>query len=114
MDYREVTCNSVDWIALAQEKDQWRAYVSAIMNLRVPQKPINYGKMKISQFSSEGFMFLLSYFVTHNMALEKNMASRNPPFINQVNSNCSIYGALLQEMVLGHRCGRGVASLPPT
>ena len=36
MDLREVGCDLRDWMALAQESDQWRAYVRAIMNLRVP------------------------------------------------------------------------------
>ena len=36
MDLREVDCDSRDWIALAGDRDQWRVYVRAVMNLRVP------------------------------------------------------------------------------
>ena len=35
-DLRNVGCDSRDWIALAEDADQWRAYVRAVMNLRVP------------------------------------------------------------------------------
>ena len=36
MDLKEVGCDPGDWKALAEDKDQWRAYVRAAMNLRVP------------------------------------------------------------------------------
>ena len=36
MDLREVGCDLEDWIALAEDRDQWRAYLRAGMNLRVP------------------------------------------------------------------------------
>jgi hypothetical protein len=32
----------VDWILLAQCKDQWWAVVNTVMNLRVPQKVENF------------------------------------------------------------------------
>ena len=32
----EVGCWSVDWIELAQDRERWRALVTAVMNLRVP------------------------------------------------------------------------------
>jgi hypothetical protein len=35
MDIREIGLGGVDWIGLAQDRDRWRAVVSAVMNLRV-------------------------------------------------------------------------------
>ncbi|KAJ4450124.1 hypothetical protein ANN_01531 [Periplaneta americana] len=39
MDLREVGYDDRDWINLAQDRNRWRAYVRAAMNLRVPYKP---------------------------------------------------------------------------
>ena len=36
MDLREVCCDRREWINLAEDRNQWRAYVRAVMNLRVP------------------------------------------------------------------------------
>jgi hypothetical protein len=36
MDLREIGCNGVDWIDLVRDRDQWRALVNTVMNLRVP------------------------------------------------------------------------------
>jgi hypothetical protein len=35
MDLREIGLGDVDWIRLAQDRNRWRAVVSAVMNLRV-------------------------------------------------------------------------------
>ncbi|PNF32281.1 hypothetical protein B7P43_G16947, partial [Cryptotermes secundus] len=36
MDLREVGWDGIDWIDLAQDRDQWRALLNMVMNLRVP------------------------------------------------------------------------------
>jgi hypothetical protein len=41
MDLREIGWDGKDWIDLAQDRDQRRALVNAVMNLRVP---LNAGK----------------------------------------------------------------------
>jgi hypothetical protein len=35
MDLREIGLGGVDWIRLYQDRNRWRADVSAVMNLRV-------------------------------------------------------------------------------
>jgi hypothetical protein len=35
MDLREIGLGGVDWIRLPQDRDRWRAVVSAVMNLQV-------------------------------------------------------------------------------
>jgi hypothetical protein len=36
MDLREIGWDGVDWIDMAQDRDQWRALVKTVLNLRVP------------------------------------------------------------------------------
>jgi hypothetical protein len=38
MDLREIVWEVVDWMHLTQERDQWRALLKTVMNLRVPKK----------------------------------------------------------------------------
>jgi hypothetical protein len=37
MDLREIGWGGMDWIDLAQDRDQWRALMNTVMNLRVPK-----------------------------------------------------------------------------
>jgi hypothetical protein len=36
MDLRDIGWDGGDWIDLAQDRDQWGAFVNTVMNLRVP------------------------------------------------------------------------------
>jgi hypothetical protein len=36
IDLGEIGWDGMDWIDLAQDRDQWRALVDMVMNLRVP------------------------------------------------------------------------------
>jgi hypothetical protein len=36
LDLREIGWNGMDCIDLAQDRDQWRALVNTVMNLRIP------------------------------------------------------------------------------
>jgi hypothetical protein len=36
LDLREIGINGTNWIRLAQDRIQWRAFVNTVMNLRVP------------------------------------------------------------------------------
>jgi len=36
MDRREIGWEGVDWVDLAQDRDQWRSLVNTVMNHRVP------------------------------------------------------------------------------
>jgi hypothetical protein len=37
-----VECGCEDWIRMAQDRDRWRALVSEVRNLRVPQNAGNF------------------------------------------------------------------------
>jgi hypothetical protein len=51
MDVREIGWGGMDWIDLAHDRDQWRALVNTVMNLRVPS---NVGKF-LSSCAAGGF-----------------------------------------------------------
>jgi hypothetical protein len=36
LDLREIGLDAMDWIDLVQDRDQWRALVNTVLNLRVP------------------------------------------------------------------------------
>jgi hypothetical protein len=36
MDFKEIGCEGVSWIQVAQDWVEWRVYVNTVMNFRVP------------------------------------------------------------------------------
>jgi hypothetical protein len=46
MTVREIECSSMDWIDLAQDRDQWKALVNTLTNRRVPE---NAGKFLVGE-----------------------------------------------------------------
>jgi len=38
---KEVSCEGMDWIDVAQDRDRWRVLVNAVMNMPVPQNAGN-------------------------------------------------------------------------
>jgi len=36
MDLKEMSCEVLDWIIVAQDRNRWRGFLNAVMNLRFP------------------------------------------------------------------------------
>jgi hypothetical protein len=58
----EVGCGGMDWIGMAHDWDRWRALVSAVMNLRVPQNAGNFlTSWQSASFSRRTLLHGVSY-----------------------------------------------------
>ena len=74
MDLREVGCDPRDWIALAEDRDQWQAYVRAVTNLRVPRKPIN---QLVSQAMYKNQVYVSLYYLVCYIKSKQSCCYRN-------------------------------------
>jgi hypothetical protein len=62
MDLREIGWDGVDWIDMAQDRDQWRALVNTVLNLRVPWNAGKFlGGCTIGGSSRKALSFWLSH-----------------------------------------------------
>jgi hypothetical protein len=77
MDLKVIEWGGMDWIAMAQDRDKWRALVNMVINILVPQ---NVGKFLSSctmAASQEGVSFMKLVVYGINMASLDDHNSHN-------------------------------------
>jgi hypothetical protein len=92
MDVRKVWLRCMDWIDLAQNRDQWRALVNTVMNLRVPKNIRKFlsscttGGLSREGFRSTGLVSQLVYRLCGLVVRVPGYRSRGPDFLRSSGS----------------------------
>jgi hypothetical protein len=78
MDRREIAWEGIDWMNLAQDREQWRALVDTIMNRRIAQKAGYSSTSWVTvNFSRKSLLHRVSYFAWYNVKPDCKMLAVN-------------------------------------
>jgi hypothetical protein len=79
MDLTDIGWKGVDWMHLAQDRDQWRTVVNMVMNIRLPSKAVNLLTVLYGVNLLERKIFFLNQRVTtwHFAATRNKWTSRS-------------------------------------
>jgi hypothetical protein len=72
LDLSEIRWEGVDWIHVAQDRNQWRAVVNTVMNLKVSYKAGNLTKLVTISFSRRILLTGVSYLSKTSGQLYRN------------------------------------------
>jgi hypothetical protein len=73
MDLKEIELGGMDWIDLAQDRDQWMALVNTVMKFRVPQAGKLLSSRTIGDFLSKAQLHEVSYRYTYTNSCQAKL-----------------------------------------